>query len=207
MGREAASTEITLLLDANCIIYYCQRFNENFGGTPINLHHPLGDLVSQIIEPLISARKRIGSISAVLSEIPHKGAEELVDDFILSPPIQRILTRTGVTSVPPRIRERWQGRFLQKVKKLRHNEWFREINFTPSNEELQMAKDFYRSLAGDPKMAHHIAKKGKDCPSNVDLALAICAKELRVPILSNDGDFTKFVGEWARFGVDIKPLI
>jgi len=207
MESEPASTKINLLLDANCIIYYCQRFDETFRGTAVQLYHPLGELVIQVIGPLISAKKSVGSISAVLSEIPDKGAEELVDDFICNPQIQRILSRVGVTSVPPRLRERWQSGFLKKVKKLRNNEWWREIDFIPTNAELQETKDFYRSMAGESKMADHIVKKGKDCPSNEDLALAICAKKLRIPILSNDGDFKKFTAEWSGFGVDVIPLI
>lgn len=207
MPNDPAHDDIALLLDANCLVYYCLRFDEHFQNTLLNLYHPLSDYVLQTIAPVIHAGRFVGSTSAVLSEIPDKGAEELVDDFLYNSHIRGILTGIGIDTVPPRVVGRWQDAFMRKFKKLRSKEWFREIAFMPSETELEGAKAFYRSLAGKATMADHIARKGKDCPSNEDLGLAIYARQIGVPLLSNDGDFTKFVEDWARFGTTVNPLV
>jgi len=198
--------KIALLLDANCLIYYCQRFDETFQQTAVKLYHPLGERVIKAINSAIADGRCVGSTARVLAEIPDKGAEELIDDFLCNAGIRDALERHGISRVPPRVVGRWQDRFTQKFKKLRNREWFREISFVPSQKELEDARTFYRSLAGRPVMVEHIARKGKDCPSEEDLGLALCAKELQVPLLTNDGDFTRFVEDWGRFGVIIQPL-
>jgi hypothetical protein len=208
MTSARPAAEIALLLDANCLIYYCQRFDEIVRGVPVSFSHPLSDRVSEYIRPIIDSGRCIGSTSAVLSEIPDKGAEELMDDFIYTPAIRETLVAEGIgCPPPPRILERWQAAFMQKFKKLRHKEWFKEIPFSASEASLQEARAFYASLANEPGMAEHIVRKKQDFPSKEDLGLAICAKQLRIPILSNDSDFTKFIDAWSRFGIEIRPLI
>src|SRR3970282_1992062 len=108
MKNEPGPPDIALILDANCLIYYCQRFDERIQGTSVKLYHPLSDRVVQAIEPMIQTRRCVGSTAAVLAEIPEKGAQELVDDFLCNSEIRSILAAHGLTRISPMIEERWR---------------------------------------------------------------------------------------------------
>ena len=95
--------------------------------------------------------------------------------------------------------------------KLEKCNWFRINIFSANQDEIIELRSFYQSLINTPKMIEHMKIKNtnKPEPSKADMTLMIYSSKHRIPIVSNDRDFTSFKDELESNGFVYKifPLI
>lgn len=187
----------SILYDANCIIYHCFFATERYKKRTIQFKYPeLSEKTQNLTNFFCKENITILTISDVWEEIFTKGVaaivEELIRDYCTY--YYGIFKRRRF---PPVLKLKLNKKLERKILGLREKEWFKVVDFTPSQEEVVDVVNFYLSQKKSKTMQEIKEFKGRytDVPSKADINLLKYSQINKIPVLTNDKDLIGFKKE------------
>ena len=148
-----------------------------------------------LTEFLINQNTNIIVPKFVIDEIEKKGFYRILDEYLNSENINRII------GLPKPLNDLFRYNFFRKIRtnftNFQKNSHVLCLDLMPNAISINLLEQFFDEFCDESKLMEFYARKHTNSfnPSKEDLMLMALSKDLNIPVISNDYDITFFSDE------------